>query len=502
MSRQEYMSKLIEALSSFDEDIRTEIINDYEDHFVNGLKSGKSEDEIAEELGSIEELVSDLNALSGRTENQEAGATENGEAGKEEDAKKGSFSEEASAKINDVIKSFASLIGEMAAGVSKGTEKVSSSVGGGAKDFASGAKDFANNFASGFMKGYENIANGVGNVADKVADKTSKFAKEVSDSYRRSMNLPPKEEKTDGEDADTKDFDDFEVDDIADNLSKKFSDAVEEITSKAFGNDDAEDDESGEFYSFSDDVENVVIEVEGAEVYLDSSDDDTLTFNYENEGNPNQQLAYRLDLKQKGKTVYATVKKQPGLSNFFQTLGCPDISLYVGIKDSIRKASVRTMSGEVTANEIDVEQLTINSMSGDINVEDCSITTMELSTMSGDIDVSLDEGSAATVSSISGDIGFSGSCESIHAKTTSGDISFTIDNENSDITASSVSGDIDVELSNDSGYVANVKSTAGAINLSCGDEDKEITRSGSYIMGDGGAKLSLSSISGDIDVEA
>ena len=498
MSRQEYMSKLIEALSGFDAEIREEIINDYEDHFVNGLKAGKSEDEIATELGSIEELVSDLNALSGR--NETAGNGEGTEDKK--DAKKSSFTEDASAKINDMIKSFAGLIGEMAAGVSKGTEKVSSTVGDGAKDIASGAKDFANNFVSGFMKGYENIANGVGTVADKVADKTSKFAKEVSSSYRRSMNLPPKEEKEDGEGDEIKDFDDFEVDDIAENLTKKFTDAVNDITSTVFEDDDDDEEESGEFYTFSSDVENIVVEVEGAEVYLDSSDDDTLSINYENEGNPNQQLAYRLELKQKGKTVYATVKKQPGLSNFFQSLGCPDISLYIGLNDSVKKASVRTMSGEVNANEIDVDQLTINSMSGDINVEDCSVTTMELSTMSGDIDVSLDEGSSATLSSISGDVDFSGQCESIHAKSTSGDISFTIDNENSDITASSVSGDIDVELTNDSGYVANVKTTAGAINLVCGEEDKDITRSGSYIMGDGGAKLSLSSISGDIDVEA
>ena len=70
MSRQEYMKNLIEALSEFDEDIREEIINDYEDHFVNGAKSGKSEDEIANELGSIDELVSDLKALSGSGETE------------------------------------------------------------------------------------------------------------------------------------------------------------------------------------------------------------------------------------------------------------------------------------------------------------------------------------------------------------------------------------------------------------------------------------------------
>ena len=134
MSKQEYMSRLTEALSDYDADIREEIINDYEDHFVNGAKSGKSEEEIAAELGSIEELVSDLNSLCGRDES-DAEKTE------EKDTGKNGFSEEASAKINDMVKSFAALIGEVAAGVAKGTDKVTSSVGEGAKDLAGGAKD-------------------------------------------------------------------------------------------------------------------------------------------------------------------------------------------------------------------------------------------------------------------------------------------------------------------------------------------------------------------------
>ncbi len=530
------MNKLIDALSGFDKEIREEIVNDYEDHFVNGLRSGKTEDEIAEELGSIEELISDLNALCGRSEaceNAEKAAecggrsdNDNCAEGSDGDAQaaegeagKSSFSEDASAKIDEMIKNFATLIGEVAAGINKGTKKVSStvgegarkvsstvgegakkvssSVGDGAKDFAESAKGFANNFVTGFMKGYENIAQGVGNMTDKV--KNSEFVQGISESYRKSMNRSADAEKEEA----TEDIDDFDLDDelhnAADNITRIFSEAEDEINEEP---DEFDEDENSEFVSFSEDIENVVIEVESADVFLDTSDDDSLNFNYENDGNPNQKLLYRFDVKQKGKTLYATVKKQNSLSNFFQTLGSPDISLYVGLNDSVKKVSVRTMSGDVNAEEIDIEQLKINSMSGDIDVSDCSIITTELSTMSGDVNVTLDEGSALSVSSISGDIDFEGTCESIHAKTTSGDIDFTIDNENSDITVSSVSGDIDIELQNDNGFVANVKSTAGSINLTCGDDEKEVSRSGSYIMGDGGAKLSLSSISGDIDVNA
>ncbi|MBO4415051.1 MAG: DUF4097 family beta strand repeat protein [Lachnospiraceae bacterium] len=522
MSRQEYMNELIKALADFDEDIREEIINDYEDHFVNGLKSGKSEEEIAEELGSIDELVSDLNALSGKNESDKAEQKDaDGEDAGEE--KKNSFSEDASQKINEMIQGFATLIGEFAAGVNKGSKKVSSTVGEGAKkvsetfgdgakkvsskvgdeakDIADGAKELANKFASGFMKGYESIAQSVGNMADKV--KASDFAKGISEGYRKSMNKSDEGEDADENEAgkadESADLDDFDLDDVID-ISKHT--AEDDDFSDDADDEEFDDDENGEFYSFSEDIESLVIETEGAEIYLDQSDDDRLNINYENDGNPNQKLLYRFDCKQKGRTLYASVKKQSGLSNFFQTLKCPDITLYFGLNSSIKKVSVRTMSGDINASEINVEQLKINSMSGDINIEDSTITAAEIQTMSGDIDVTVDDATSVTMSSISGDIDLSGYCESIHAKTTSGDVDFTIENENSDITVSSVSGDINVDLSNDNGYVANVKSTAGSINLNCGDEEKEVTRSGNYIMGEGGARLTLSSISGDIDVNA
>ncbi len=464
------MSKLIEALSGFDADIREEIINDYEDHFVNGLRSGKSEDEIAEELGSIEELVSDLNALSGKT-----GAADNDGAREEQD-NTADNSEETRNKINEMIRNFAGMIGEMAAGITKGTKKAASTVGDGAKDLAGGAKEFANNFAANFMKGYENLAQGVGNMADKV--KTSDFVQGVSEGYKRSMNRaaqqeePEAQEKDEAEDAEI--IDDFELDE----------------------NDDSE------CMVFSDDVENVVIEAENAEIYLDESADGKLNINYENNGNPNQKLAYRFECRQKGRTLYASVKKQPGLSNFFNSLGCPDISLYIGLNNNIKKINVKTMSGEVTANEIDVDQLTVSSMSGNVTVEDSTITVTEIQTMSGDIDVTVDAAKSVSMTSISGDVNFDGISESIHAKTTSGDIDLRLENSNSDITASSISGDIDVDLANESGYVANVKSTSGSIDLNCGTEQKEVTRSGNYILGNGGARLTISSISGDIDVEA
>lgn len=56
MTKIEFMSRLNDALSSLPQQERTEILNDYEEHFRIGAEMGKSEAEIAGALGSPEEL--------------------------------------------------------------------------------------------------------------------------------------------------------------------------------------------------------------------------------------------------------------------------------------------------------------------------------------------------------------------------------------------------------------------------------------------------------------
>lgn len=63
MTKQEYMTILKEKLSVFEEELAKEILDDYEGHFRAGQESGKSEQEICEELGNIEEIMEDLRQL-------------------------------------------------------------------------------------------------------------------------------------------------------------------------------------------------------------------------------------------------------------------------------------------------------------------------------------------------------------------------------------------------------------------------------------------------------
>lgn len=60
MTKQEYMAKLQEKLERFGRELQEEILEDYRQHFVEGENEGKSDREIIDELGNIEEMIREL----------------------------------------------------------------------------------------------------------------------------------------------------------------------------------------------------------------------------------------------------------------------------------------------------------------------------------------------------------------------------------------------------------------------------------------------------------
>lgn len=60
MTKQEYLIILQEKLEHFSRELQREIIEDYEEHFAEGLAAGKTEEEIVEELGDIEDMIREL----------------------------------------------------------------------------------------------------------------------------------------------------------------------------------------------------------------------------------------------------------------------------------------------------------------------------------------------------------------------------------------------------------------------------------------------------------
>ena len=158
MNKQEYMYNLYEALTPFGDEVRQEIIDDYEEHFSMGLSDGKTEEQIIAELGSIDELVDELKGLSS---DEKKDKTTNSF---EFDAQK--FNE----KVNEFTKNFATALGSVAASISNGAENL---------------YDKAVN--NGTQWG-ENIVSGISEMGEKVASKSSEIANDFKTGYDKSRN--------------------------------------------------------------------------------------------------------------------------------------------------------------------------------------------------------------------------------------------------------------------------------------------------------------------------
>lgn len=65
MTKQEYLLDLKEALSSYPEDFKEEILEAFEAHFQDALDSGLSEDQAIDELGSIDEVMENIRMMNG-----------------------------------------------------------------------------------------------------------------------------------------------------------------------------------------------------------------------------------------------------------------------------------------------------------------------------------------------------------------------------------------------------------------------------------------------------
>jgi len=62
MRRNDYLKQLHKHLKHVNDNERQDIINEYDTHFYSGLQEGKSEEQIAEELGNPKQLARELNA--------------------------------------------------------------------------------------------------------------------------------------------------------------------------------------------------------------------------------------------------------------------------------------------------------------------------------------------------------------------------------------------------------------------------------------------------------
>ncbi|MDE7353471.1 MAG: DUF4097 family beta strand repeat-containing protein [Acetatifactor sp.] len=63
MTKNDYLDSLKEKLEKFGKELQEEILEDYRQHFAEGEKQGRTEEEIIEELGNVEEMIRELSEM-------------------------------------------------------------------------------------------------------------------------------------------------------------------------------------------------------------------------------------------------------------------------------------------------------------------------------------------------------------------------------------------------------------------------------------------------------
>ena len=176
------------------------------------------------------------------------------------------------------------------------------------------------------------------------------------------------------------------------------------------------------------------------------------------------------------------------------------IAIHIAVPEQFEKIKVKSISGDIKANNSNAKTLLIHTGSGDVGVEDCQADELFASSISGDVNVIACKADKMDVVSISGDIKaeFDKSAQ-CRAKSTSGDCKVTIGNQ-VDAVVSSTSGDVNVRYIGEIGLEMALSSTSGDVSAVCGEINSKGKKKVQERFGEPDSKLKASTISGDIKV--
>lgn len=544
MNKSEYLSKLKEALKDTDESTMEEIVSDYEEHFQVGMEYGKSEEQICEELGSIEDLVEEIKEVYHTSDTEDKNTREdqtNTKSNKNKDWYSAIYNLDGE-KIGEAINSALDSAGDAISKIDV------NEIGRTVKNTLDQATSSINNFASNHFKnqwkdtfdsrknndGYsENVSRSFDDSVDFTEAPVNNVSFETGSDAETSNAVPSetesKEDRADEAEA-AENVKITEQTETIDNESK-YSDSHDAVTGL-----------------------NLIIDGVHADVELRKSNNSKINIKYENNGDDRQRQMFEFYSYKEGNTVYAGIRRV-GKAVFLFNFKLYSTTIYVEVPDSMNNISIKTASGnielsdifadhilattasgDIEADNIEAKFLSLKSASGDIDTRNITAEVIDngsssgdldavntkageckISTSSGDIDVNSTTMNNLDISSISGDIKISRlSGNGLRASSTSGDISLDINvrkcyllSKSGDVAAnctgdvilesSSTSGDTKVKLgNNNNGYSLKARTVSGDLYIDYDKTHQRDLKSGSYTHGSQGSELTLSSVSGDI----
>jgi DUF4097 and DUF4098 domain-containing protein YvlB len=160
---------------------------------------------------------------------------------------------------------------------------------------------------------------------------------------------------------------------------------------------------------------------------------------------------------------------------------------------TLKELEVNTVSGKVELNGMTVEEAEIDTVSGDILLRDCSLDTLRMDSVSALTSLT---GTVrkAKASSVSGSIQlYLDECKEVNISTMSGSVALSFAKVPQELRVDTTSGDTDISLSKDASCTIQLDSVSGKLLLNMEDvPSKQI------VLGDGEAKFTIDSMSGEV----
>lgn len=151
-------------------------------------------------------------------------------------------------------------------------------------------------------------------------------------------------------------------------------------------------------------------------------------------------------------------------------------------------------SGDIEMNLMDIEnEVILETVSGDIKLDEVKSNKIDINTTSGGIKLRDNKVKFIDASTTSGDVKFQGLGNYFKINTTSGKVEIELEEMFEEITSSSVSGDIRIKIPENDGFKLKYSTISGDLksdfNLDAGEYKT------------GSSKITLRTTSGDIDIE-
>lgn len=545
MTRKEYMDLLSRALENMEPEVARDIMEDYEAHFERANESGRSDEEVIEELGSIEEFKEELAAfMTGKISGEKKSA--NTEEAKKSEAESDTEKTESTAEIleEDAPQAEETIRDSERENGGKYSQKV--------EEELSRARNEMNRAYEEMMRAkeemeraakeaerarreqeqaeqeertqrqyrtrtqnqdFDNIISGAKNIASTVLSQVSsamdkafsglgdcfssfeKSGEDMADYRRRQENAKSEAESYQREGAGQKENSPFKY---------SFSDDYDNMCSP---NEEQYMPECSGIVTKEEGIRHIVVDSKSADVEIYPSKDSTFIYHYINEGSAGSKIIYYCEKRVSQGTLTLNIvrNEKVGRKNHSSILGGvfegnPDLRLTLYLPEWMEALEVSGKSGDIKMQNTSIRTLMLKSMSGDVSLHQVNADKCMAESMSGDVEIKDGIFDYVLAASKSGDAdGFKMKAEKAAFKSMSGDAKIK-ESEFGEAVVSSMSGD--AEGYNSRGRIISVSSMSGdAYVRELFAEDAKISSQ----SGDAGAeavkseRLLLTASSGDLE---